>query len=75
MARQIEMTARDAFDAVVDINETIEMLKEKNNGTTPDKTLCQATRLLLDYRDLLSDALEDTHIFKPNLDKTLYSML
>lgn len=56
------LTAYEAFEEVLDINETIEMLKEKNNGDTPDKTLCQSIRLLTHYRDFLGVLMGRTHL-------------
>ena len=56
------LTAYEAFEDILDINETIEMLKEKNNGKTPDKTLCQSIRLLTGYRDLLGVLMARTHL-------------
>ena len=56
------MTAYDAFVEILEINETIDALKEKNNDTVPDMVLCQSIRLLTSYRDLLGKALQKLSI-------------
>lgn len=58
----MNMSAYDAFTAVLDINETIDELKSRNNGKTPDFTLCRATTLLADYRGVLSELMRQTDI-------------
>lgn len=54
------MTAYDAFTEILDINETIEALKDKNMGDQPDKALCRAVFLLAEYRSFLSEGMRST---------------
>ena len=44
-----EITAYDAFVAVLDINETIEELKKRNTDNQPDLVNCKAVDLLIQY--------------------------
>ena len=57
-------TAYDAFVEILDINETIDKVKEKNNGKEPDMTLCKVTELLANYRGMLADLMMNTELFK-----------
>ena len=56
------MTAYKAMNEILNINETIEDLKERNMGDTPDLVLCATVELLENYRDLLGDALTKTKL-------------
>ena len=56
------MTAYDAFIEVMDINESIEALKEVNNEKEPNLAVCKITDLLMNYRDLLGDCLKNTEV-------------
>lgn len=49
------MTACDLFDDILDMNESIEYLKSKNNSSTPDLQICKAVTVLTKYRDILID--------------------
>ena len=61
-----EMTALDAFNEILDINEAIEMIKEKNINNQPDLALCRSLELLEHYRGLLGDALKNVKVFPLN---------
>lgn len=53
----------NAFDAMVDvltINETVEKLKNKNTGDYPDKMISDLIRLLVHYRDVLTEEMSAT---------------
>ena len=54
------MTAYGAFVEVLDINETIEELKNRNVAKQPDTVLCKTVELLEHYRGVLSKALKNT---------------
>ena len=56
------MTAYEAFLAVLDINETIEVLKQKNTGDACDPVLAVCTQLLTDYRTLLKEEMKSTEL-------------
>ena len=58
------MTAHDAFIEILDINETIEELKNRNIGNTVDGALCTAVTLLTNYRTLIDNELENIVLFK-----------
>lgn len=53
-------TAYDLMVAILDINETMEKLKERNTESVPDLDLCNANKLLLQYRDVCVDLLKQT---------------
>ena len=55
-------TAYTAFAEILDINETIEALKEKNSDKIPDLALCEATELLEKYRDVLVETMKNTEL-------------
>ena len=55
-----EMTAYDAFIAVLDINETIEELKKRNTDNQPDLVNCKAVDLLVQYRQVLERVMKKT---------------
>ena len=55
-------TAHTAFIEILDINETIDALKEKNSDKTPDFALCKATELLEKYRDVLVESMKNTEL-------------
>lgn len=59
----MDMTAYDAFVAVLDINETLEKVKTMNMGKEPDLTLCKVTSLLTDYRSVLAELMMRTELF------------
>lgn len=56
------ITAYGAMVAILDINETIEDLKNRNTDKQPDEVLCKTTGLLADYREVLISAMEKTEI-------------
>ena len=62
----MNMSAYDAFVAVLDINETLEKVKSMNMGKEPDMTLCKVTGLLADYRSVLSELMMRTDLFSDN---------
>lgn len=47
------MTAHDAMMSILDVNESLEDLKERNTSNTPDLRLCIVQNLLIQYRELL----------------------
>ena len=51
------MTAFEAMSEILDINETVERLKDSNTGTQPDLNICQEVDLLVKYRELLVELL------------------
>ena len=58
----MNITAYGAMKAIIEINETIEELKNRNNGNQPDLTICKTTGYLADYRSVLMDAMQKTEI-------------
>lgn len=58
------MSAYEGMCSILDINETIEALKEKNSSNTPDLALCKATELLAKYRSVISELMMQTEILK-----------
>ena len=56
------MTAYDAFTEVLDINETVDELKNRNVAKEPDQTLGKAVTLLTNYRSILAEALRNTEL-------------
>lgn len=59
----MSMTAYDGLVAILDINETIEKVKNMNMGKEPDLTLCKVTGLLADYRNVLAELMTRTDLF------------
>lgn len=58
----MKKSAYNAMVSILDINETIDKLKQQNSDKTPDLVLCQATELLMDYRDVLIELMAQTNI-------------
>ena len=58
----MDKTAYDAFIDIIDTNETIDGLKDMNYGNQPNKVLCNAIRLLVDYRSVLSELMMKTYL-------------
>lgn len=56
------MTAYEAFEAILDINETIDKIKDNNRGNTPDLVACKTVDLLVQYRQLLGAEMKKTQL-------------
>ena len=63
----VEKTGYDLMADILDINETVEKLKMRNTGETPDLDLCNATKLLLTYRDVCVNLLKQTVVVHGNV--------
>lgn len=64
------MTAKEAFEEVLTINELLEELKTTNNGDIPNLLTCKVCDLLTRYRGLLDVEMKRTTLeaFKENKD-------
>ena len=62
----MNLSAYDLFVMVLDINETIEKIKDMNVDDQPNLALCSATELLTDYRDICIALLKQTPIILEN---------
>ena len=58
-ATPINMTAFDAMNEILDINELIESIKAKNVDTVPDLVSCRSVDKLSNYRELLVDIMQN----------------
>ena len=56
------MTALQGMTDILDINETVERLKNENMGSTPNLNACKEVELLIRYRDLLIEVMEKTDL-------------
>ena len=56
------MKAYQAMVTILDINETIEKLKNKNTSSEPDLVICKTCDLLDSYRDLLCNEMMKTDL-------------
>lgn len=54
------MTGYDAMHDILDVNEILSELREKNIDRTPDLTSCKLNDLLVNYRELLIQELRAT---------------
>ena len=56
------MNAYEAMVAILDINETVEELKNRNTEKTPDLVGCKAVELMVQYRQLLIAEMKATKL-------------
>lgn len=64
----MKLTAFNAFTTILDINETLESVKNMNTGKEPDLTLCKVGELLNGYRNVLAELMNRTNLFPEEQD-------
>ena len=63
------MNAYKAMVSILDINETLEAMKQNNTKDYPDMISCKAQELLVEYRDILVAEMKRTVLEVYNDDK------